>query len=497
MKRFILHLPCLALLFVAALGLVSCSEVQEDVRDKEEDRYATFLKVSVRVMGDEYYGATRAVGPDGGDTGNATESGIYNENKVYNVTLLLYRDANGINSDADPAMEYAFYAPIMHQENGSGGKVYTSDELRYKSALPSGAYHAIALVNMGDRTDLEGKTLSEVRDMQVGTPYNLRYNATTGMPYTTEADNFVMTSARDVSLVLGSNFGINNPVNVQIPVARLAARLDFSPGKVAATLPDDGSCASWVEGEVVNVEEEGFAAPMPLTGYKYVVLNASTKAPTKDRFILTDVTPFNCLTSGTYYIKRVRDDIEGGGTELVYLGEEKMDASKNATNSVLDPWTVAKNSTTDPVGLAYRNRLTNAYTSLDKAERWPVKKDADVPAPSVVPETGLDYYILDYTQENTLPPGYGKERYATGLLMSGYYGSADAEGHIEKYIPQSYHYYVRHADPANSADESLPMKYGIVRNNIYRIHVNSVNSRGQIQIVVNDWKRIEVPEIQL
>ena len=41
------------------------------------------------------------------------------------------------------------------------------------------------------------------------------------------------------------------------------------------------------------------------------------------------------------------------------------------------------------------------------------------------------------------------------------------------------------------------MKYGVVRNNIYRIHVSSVNSLGQIQIVVSEWNRIDVPEIQI
>lgn len=495
MKRFLLHLSFLSLLLATALGGMSCSDEREEVQEEEEARkreelYGTYLKVTIRVDDNDDYGGTRAGGPDGGETGNGTETGRNNENKVYNVTLLLYRDAAGINSKNNPKVEFALYAPVMNV--GSDGKTYTSDILHHKNTLPRGELHAIALVNMGDRTDLEGKTLAEVRDMKVSAPYKLGRDAATGMPTNTaDADNFVMTSAEDVSFVLGDVYGINNPINVQIPVERMAARLDFSPGKVAETLTADGSCATWVE-ESVPVEEGGEKKDVILTGYKYAVLNADTKTPTQDRFILTGVTPFNCLTSGTYCIKRVRNELEGGGTELVYLGDEEMNAEKNATNYVLDPWTEEKNTATDPDGVGYRNRLTSSYLLLDEDKRWPVKQpEADLEV------EGLKYYILDYTQENTLLPGYGKERYATGLLISGYYGSADAEGNIEKYVPQNYHYYIRHADPNSSSDESLPMKYGIVRNNIYRIHVNSVNSLGQIQIVVNDWRRINVPEIQI
>lgn len=83
-----------------------------------------------------------------------------------------------------------------------------------------------------------------------------------------------------------------------------------------------------------------------------------------------------------------------------------------------------------------------------------------------------------------------------GLLISGYYGKCGADG-VVRYTRHHYYYYIRHADPNTSSNESLPMKYGIVRNNIYRIHINSVNSIGHIQIVVSEWNRIEVPEIQL
>ena len=41
------------------------------------------------------------------------------------------------------------------------------------------------------------------------------------------------------------------------------------------------------------------------------------------------------------------------------------------------------------------------------------------------------------------------------------------------------------------------MKYGIVRNNVYRVYVNSVTSLGLILIEVKDWISITLPEIQM
>ena len=187
-------------------------------------------------------------------------------------------------------------------------------------------------------------------------------------------------------------------------------------------------------------------------------------------------------------------------TEIRYQGEETTDITGNATNYVVDPWTELKLTNNDgdhPAGLVLRNHLRNAADQVPAKNLRPVKNtDLFTPATEVNPHT-LEYYILDYTQENTMPPGHGKEHYATGLQFSGYYGHWDEVTSTWTYTPQTYHYYIRHADPNSSTNEALPMKYGVVRNNIYRIHISSVNSLGQIQIVVSEWNRIEVPEIQI
>lgn len=495
-----LHIFRIALLLVTALAFTGCrDDARDDGQEPDPEWYGTSLQVTINVKGDGRTGGTRAAGdnPTGGNDGDGHEVGNTNENVVNNVTLLLYQDADGINSTANPTIRYAFYAPVMHADKSN---VYTSDVLHYKTTLAGGGYHVIVLANAGDYTYLEGKTLAEVRDLQLKQTYKQTYDAN-GMPKDAgTAGHFVMTSSDDVMLNVNGAGGPNYINRLTAEVERLAARIDFSPGQLntgAGAVPDL-THAVWTEGEDVTAEIEGVSTTKKLTGYKYVVRTVTDGTPiaTNDRFILTGVTPFNCLKSGTYCIKRVMNTLGSGAKELKYLGDEQTDADGNGINYVVDPWTDQKSLDTPISGIGYRNPLTSPEELLPEANRWPVKAPSAL-APVDVNPKGLEYYILDYTQENTLPPGHGKEHYATGLQFSGYYGHWDEVTHTYTYKPQNYHYYIRHADPNNSSNEGLPMKYGIVRNNIYRIHVGSVNSLGQIEIVVSEWNRIDVPGIQL
>lgn len=476
-----------------ALGLVGCRDAHEDMGEEPEELAGTYLQVTVQVSPDRRTNTTRAGGPQGGEGGDGREEGNENEYHVKNATLLLYQDADGINSTDDPVIKYALFAPKMTMMDI---KTYTSGVLHYDTPLPYGTYHAIVLVNMGCQTELEGQTLSTVRDLKVEHPLTLT-RTSTGEPAIESATDFVMTSAVDCSVTItGENHGPDKPVEVEAPVERLAARIDFSPGQLntaPGATPEKGK-AVWVKDEEVSID--GIEEAQTLTGYQYVVVNASTKEATNDRFILTSVTPFNCLNSGTYSIKRVRNTLASGAAELEYLGQEKTDADGNGVNYVVDPWTDLKLTNEDADGLIYRNHLRNSSELLPETDRWTVKEPGE--EGWFTPDgAGMKYHILDYTQENTMPPGHGKEHYATGLLLSGYYGHWNKGRNTITYTPQNYHYYIRHADPNGSSNEGLPMKYGVVRNNIYRIHVSSVNSLGQIQIVVSEWNRIDVPEIQI
>ncbi len=108
-------------------------------------------------------------------------------------------------------------------------------------------------------------------------------------------------------------------------------------------------------------------------------------------------------------------------------------------------------------------------------------------------DTKLKYYILTYARENTFPALSNPASFATGLQIDGYYKKDETDVYSKK----SYVYYIRHADPNNSNSNSLAMKYGIVRNNVYRVSIERVTSLGVIMIEAQDWITVELPDIQM
>ena len=115
---------------------------------------------------------------------------------------------------------------------------------------------------------------------------------------------------------------------------------------------------------------------------------------------------------------------------------------------------------------------------------------------------GKNYFILDYTMENTLPVDAPLATYATALVFKGDYVASNEE----KREGVEYTYYNRHSDPENAVDaggEVHCMKYGIVRNTIYRVKITKVNPMDvstenatlSLQIKVKNWKKTDHVEI--
>ena len=104
--------------------------------------------------------------------------------------------------------------------------------------------------------------------------------------------------------------------------------------------------------------------------------------------------------------------------------------------------------------------------------------------------------------ENTLPVDAPLATYATALVFKGDYVASNGETRegVE------YTYYIRHSDPENAVDaggEVHCMKYGIVRNTIYRVKITKVNPMDvstedatlSLQIKVKNWKKTDHVEI--
>ncbi len=113
-----------------------------------------------------------------------------------------------------------------------------------------------------------------------------------------------------------------------------------------------------------------------------------------------------------------------------------------------------------------------------------------------------DNMIIAYPKENTLLAASPLYYYATGLAIEGYYYAGDdATKTPTRYV---YVGYMRHqgessasypALEAGSLDKTLTgsstvaMNFGVVRNNIYRVRINKINEKGEMElkIKVKKW----------
>ena len=406
----------MVLLVAVPLLAVSCSMMHEDYEpmpDMLGDSY-----VSVTVSAGSREATTR--GPQGGEDGDGREEATENEYKISNLTLLLYKGGNnGINSDNNPTIEHAIYFSSFNvTDNGTDrydDKTYSTFTKKLDDGIERAKYHVIAIANAGDKTWMKGQELSSVRNHIITEQWKA---AASINDYT----DFVMTSEEDATIDMTTGEGsFDNPFEATIDVERLAARIDFD-----------------IAGGTYHSEDGGY--------YEYAVEGSTT-----DKYRLKSIKVKNMLTSGSYLIKRVATAVDGTG--LSYLGAETAE-SNVSTNYVLDPWTNLKTSTI-PTDLSYQESNLINVTNQTK---------------TVGEET---FFTLAYAQENTLPNADNKATYATALEFTGEYMSNGTTSKGEATVT----YYIRHSDPNDNAAEASPMKYGIVRNNIYRVKVSKVNKQ--------------------
>lgn len=500
----------LCLCCLAAWAFAACHGSSDEVGEELMDEGGTYYQISIHTRDGRY---TRANGPQGGDSGDGELGALHNEAKAYNATVLLYASANGINaSDAEAErirIQYAFYAPDL-VETSPG--IYTSSLLHDQVYFQQGAtFHLLILVNMGDRHDLVGKTLKEVRDLTSlydQTKAGYEGNTMVGLPWSgndmnvANYDRFVMTSTQDLSITFPALDGPEHPVTFTANVSRLAARIDFSPGTTTGGSP----LTTYRDGPKVITLTNGTNVTMNAY-YEYDVKDSEGNK-TGDQYYLVGWCPFNLKQDEAYLFRRVSD--YNDGTHLTYLGEEKTvnigsagTPLYQASNYVLDPTTPQKTSS---AGTSLTNTkgaygLTTIYNKFYDGTEATIPPDAEFQIKKEGAGLDMDggdgrnYHTLAYAMENTLRSDSPKERYATGILLKGYY--AKKVGDTYTYTAKNYVYYIRHSDPSNSNSDALVMKYGIVRNNVYRVFINSISPTGLIMIETVNWYYVESDPIYM
>lgn len=473
-------------LMAFALWLSACSSETDTAKyiRQEGDCYVNF---AISVSNGQT--VTRANTPKGGENGDGREAGFERENTVSGITVILYQDAAGINTTVDPTLDLVRYFPVTERATGT-----TPTEVTYTTGQqPLGKhnldltkkYHAIVIANAPEvaASLSEGTSkLSDIRDVTLSTIY-------TGSP-SAAADNishFAMSSEQDNTVNFGSVTGTNLDGTTHTPgqdiyydltsqpvvIERLAARIDF-----------------WSKnsnGYKTSADNAAYTIP----GYEYNVTSST------DKFVVTGIVPFNLVNGITgygreYLIKRLRSDITEASTSS-YL------ASEDVNPYVIDPMTISKDADTSP---ALTSSLENVYTligagKLDSKTDNPYYHSAEAMHGSSSKNDieSSENVVVAYPMENCLLPESKLYYHATGIAIIGYYYvNGTGTG-----TPYYYIGYLRHQGEAENYDIlpytsplptnvsmgfTTPMNFGIVRNNIYRVSINSIDKKGTLELAI-------------
>ena len=436
-----------SLLAVMLLSACVSREDEETFEETAENHLIKYINLSITVSTGNY--ATHRA-PAGGENGDGREAGFERENAVNGITLILYKGSDSGLDDASAKVDYiAYFVTTLSSRQTHQTKltdkteeaVYTTGNQRLEDgAINTGdIYHAIVIANRNMTSQFpKGTLISAVRDYSFGASL---YSGDAKKP--NECNNFVMTSENDVTINFGGitpttvgTSGLLYTVDTSILIERMAARIDFCT--------QNGNYDATTYG-----------------GYKYNVTGSG------DMFVLTSVTPFNLYNENEYLLKRVQDTWPA--TITTYLGDE------TTSNYVADPNTGNKDNTNtfsylsplaSPMSTDYQQTMTSStFTDSD----------------------GKQSIVVGYAKENTLMPTSHLKKYATGLAITGHYYKKESGGTYTDKGERTYYGYLRHQDESTSAypaksfaalsdDETgtVPMNFGIVRNNIYRVSIESI-----------------------
>ena len=437
----------------------------------------------------------RAPTPAGGEDGDGREAGVERENTVSGVTVILYRDASGINTSSNPTLEFVRYFTVA--ERATGTSPY---EITYTTGLQSigrhhldlsATYHAIVIANAPEVANSLTEGTSKLNDIRNVTLSKVCQ----GDPTMSAAacNQFIMSSEEDNTINIGSVTVTNLDGSAYTPgndmcydltaqpvvIERMAARIDF-----------------WSKnsnGYKTSAENAAYTIP----GYEYDVTGSS------DKFVVTGIVPFN-LTNGDatygteYLLKRLRMDIADDATTR-YLADE------TTTTYVIDPKTDDKVEASNP---SLTSSLESVYSligasTIENTTYNPYYHSiASMHGVASVSSTidGKENVAVCYPMENCLLPTSKLYYHATGVAVIGYY-YVNGTGEGTRYV---YLGYLSHQGDAETYDinpSTIPfgttdamggataMKYGIVRNNIYRVCINHIDEKRnmEINIKVKKW----------
>ena len=452
---------------VLAILMSSCQWMSEEYDDEIADSSAAqYINITVSVSASNNP-VTRA-NPTGGEYGDGPEKGLDRENEVSSITLIFYQDDGGINITNPNAevIDVKTYAVRPIDETGTHTHktgeptefqnlevLYTTgDQKLEETALEVGQTYKVLVVANATIDVSRGDKISDVRDKVLASVY-------TGTGVAVDATQFVMASETDAEIRLTEDKREFYPsiATTQkdryvyyfdcIHIERLSARIDF-----------------WAKNGTYDATTYNHA------GYVYDVSSSGDG----DKFVLTSITPFNLLDGNEYLFKRTND------SSNPYLADETL------LNWVYDPYTTGKTASSHPDYM--KSKLDDVVTTF--ANDYNVKMTDQQANKLTV--SGSDDIIIGYPKENTLASGKSYfYYYATGLAFEGYYYKKGSTTSDDRRL---FYHYLRHQGEKNEAYDAIKgsdaldktavcpvpstdvpaMNYGIVRNNIYRVSIESI-----------------------
>lgn len=412
----------------------------------------------------------------------ADEEGLPRENSISQITIILFKGAEGgINAaNADKVTVRAFCWDVQPLAATAGGTIttYTTGSRLLPANMEYGTYNVLVVAN-ANYAALDGHTLADVRT-QI---YNGTY-ADQSTAWPERQSDFVMTSANDAQIIVGTgsthtgtaNDAFTTTSGQPIDLDRLAARIDFVPDAAYLKTAADGTIY-----------------------YEYPVIDADGSATTS-KFRLKFVEPYNITQQSTLFEQSMAADAttQAPTGKVIYLGGS---TESGRPCYVADPLTLHKGNpaTTADAYNAFYVAL-NRYNAMPQNSAqlramYPVRQGNHAnPDDAANP-----YYIVAYTAENTLSVALQQSNdvrsYATGLR---FFGTYLPNGEESKAYDRAYDFDIRHrsSDTPTNPNLALPLAYGIVRNNIYRVRITSIrrtpdNFNITLQIRVVPWQRYE------
>lgn len=450
-------------LFLAFLP--GCELIHDDLPETRTDGEPVYIRLQISTGGE--MSATRS-NPTGGEDGDGREPGTDAENAVSNVTLFLF-DANVAidGEESTPLIPLSFSGSDLMNSGDRPDEIeqiYTIEkEVR---GLSEDSYHILAVANITFNESEMPTTLGTLRDKLITSAL------WTG---TDSPTNFVMSSEK-LATITGIKASTEQyPAEEDITIERLAAKVDYKVNSASFTT-DDGSSVKILGAQLVND-----------------------------------------FKKGEYLFKRVHATNVDATSGWSYLGDE-LPVNDDATNWVVDAYDTKTKQTSD---------YNNPYFSFVPSVDFPANAST------------TDFVHLGYTMENTNDVSSDElGKYATGVIFKaqytpkGFATEADfyylnntfyssiqeikdknlpgleglTETNYENYGIDFYDdgicYYTWWIRHSNNTNDDI-MRYGIVRNNWYRLTVNSIKGLPSgdddivIIVAVEKWLPIKGEEIDL